>query len=150
MSIDGLSVTLQSSASSVSSVVELSSHHYNARGPISLRAGARLGAYEIVAPLGAGGMGEVYRARDTKLNREAAITIVPEALASDPVALARFQNEAQAVAALSHPNILEILDFGIDGGIPYAVMKLLDGGTLRARLSEGALPPRKAVEYATL
>ena len=116
---------------------------------MSLRAGARLGAYEIVAPLGAGGMGEVYRARDTKLNREVAIKIVPEALASDPVALARFQNEAQAVAALSHPNILGIFDFGIDGGIPYAVMELLDGGTLRDRLTEGALPSRKAVEYAT-
>ena len=102
---------------------------------MSLRAGARLGAYEIVAPLGAGGMGEVYRARDTKLNREVAIKIVPEALASDPTALARFQTEAQAVAALSHPNILSIFDFGTERGTPYAVMDLLDGETLGETLA---------------
>jgi serine/threonine protein kinase/Tol biopolymer transport system component len=114
-----------------------------------LAVGSRLGAYEIVAPLGSGGMGEVYRARDTKLNRDVAIKIVPEALAADPTALARFQNEAQAVAALSHPNILGIFDVGADRGIPFAVMELLEGETLRERLNQGGLPSRKAIEYAT-
>jgi serine/threonine protein kinase len=76
-----------------------------------LPAGLRLGPYEIVGPLGAGGMGEVYRARDTKLNRDVAIKVLPDALARDPEALARFEREAQAVASLSHPNILAIHDF---------------------------------------
>jgi len=111
--------------------------------------GARLGPYEILAPLGAGGMGEVYRARDPKLNRDVAIKILPEALAADSVALARFEREAQAVAALSHPNILAIFDFGRQGETAYAVMELLEGETLRARLDHGALPVRKAAELAT-
>ena len=110
--------------------------------------GARLGPYEILAALGAGGMGEVYRARDPKLNRDVAIKILPEALAADPAALARFEREAQAVAALSHPNILAIHDFGREGDTAYAVMELLEGETLRARLAHGALPARKAVELA--
>jgi sugar lactone lactonase YvrE len=93
-------------------------------------------------------MGEVYRARDPKLNREVAIKILPEALATDPVALARFEREAQAVAALSHPNILAIFDFGRQGDTAYAVMELLEGETLRARLAHGALPSRKAVDLA--
>jgi len=116
---------------------------------VSLATGTRLGAYEILAPLGAGGMGEVYRARDPKLNRDVAIKILPEALAADPAALARFEREAQAVAALSHPNILAIHDFGRQGEIAYAVMELLEGETLRARLDHGALPARKAAEFAT-
>ena len=115
---------------------------------MSWNPGARLGPYEIVAPLGAGGMGEVYRARDPKLNRDVAIKILPEALATDPAALARFEREAQAVAALSHPNILSIFDFGRQGDTAYAVMELLEGETLRARLAHGALPSRKAVELA--
>jgi len=114
-----------------------------------LSPGARLGPYQILAPLGAGGMGEVYRARDPKLNRDVAIKILPEALAADPVALARFEREAQAVAALSHPNILAIFDFGRQGETAYAVMELLEGETLRARLEHGALPARKAAELAT-
>src|SRR5262245_18531192 len=123
---------------------------YNPRHPsMPLTAGSQIGAYEIVAALGAGGMGEVYRAHDGKLKRDVALKIVPEPLASDPAALARFQNEAQAVAALSHPNILGIFDVGIDRGIPYAAMELLDGATLRERLNDGALPPRKAGDYAT-
>jgi len=116
---------------------------------VSLAPGTRLGSYEVVAPLGAGGMGEVYRARDAKLNRDVAIKILPEALATDPVALARFEREAQAVAALSHPNILAIFDFGRHGETAYAVMELLEGETLRARLEHGALPARKAAELAT-
>src|SRR5260370_9780930 len=95
-----------------------------------LSAGTRLGPYEILCALGAGGMGEVYRARDTKLNREVAIKILPEALASDPVARARFEREAQAVATLSHPNILGISDFDIEHNVPFAAMGLLAGATL--------------------
>jgi eukaryotic-like serine/threonine-protein kinase len=113
-----------------------------------LTLGSRLGPYEVYAPLGAGGMGEVYRARDSKLNRDVAIKILPEALAADPLALARFEREAQAVAALSHPNILAIHDFGREHDTAYAVMELLEGETLRARLAHGALPARKAVELA--
>ncbi len=93
-------------------------------------------------------MGEVYRAHDPKLNRDVAIKILPEALAADPAALARFEREAQAVAALSHPSILAIFDFGRQGDTAYAVMELLEGETLRARLTHGALPSRKAVDLA--
>jgi len=114
---------------------------------MSLPAGSRLGPYEIVSPLGAGGMGEVYRARDTKLDREVAIKVLPEKLAADSTALARFEREAKAVAALSHPNILGIYDLGSDGGVAYAAMELLRGETLRQRLDEGAIPQRKALEY---
>jgi eukaryotic-like serine/threonine-protein kinase len=114
---------------------------------VTLAAGSRLGPYEILSPLGAGGMGEVYRARDTKLDREVAIKVLPENLAADSDALARFEREAKAVAALSHPNILGIYDLGRDGGIAYAAMELLRGETLRERLEEGALPQRKALEY---
>ena len=115
---------------------------------MTLATGTRLGGYEILAPLGAGGMGEVYRARDAKLNRDVAIKILPAALAADPDAQARFQREARAVAALSHPNILGIFDLGVDGGTPYAVTELLEGGTMRERLADGVVSPRKAIEYA--
>jgi eukaryotic-like serine/threonine-protein kinase len=115
---------------------------------MGLTAGTRLGSYEIVGPIGSGGMGEVYKARDTKLNREVAVKVLPGHLAHDPAALARFEREAQAVAALSHPNILAIHDFGSENGIAYAVTELLEGETLRAKLTEGALPVRKAVDYA--
>jgi len=114
---------------------------------VTLAAGSRLGPYEILAPLGAGGMGEVYRARDTKLDREVAIKVLPEKLAQDAAALARFEREAKAVAALSHPNILGIYDLGRDDGVTYAAMELLRGETLRQRLEEGSLPQRKALEY---
>jgi serine/threonine protein kinase len=92
-------------------------------------------------------MGEVYRARDAKLNREVAIKVLPEGLAQDPAALSRFEREAQAVAALSHPNILAIHDFGTQNGIAYAVTELLEGEVLRARLTGGSLPTRKAIDY---
>ena len=115
---------------------------------MTLPAGSRLGPYEIVAPLGAGGMGEVYKARDTRLGRDAAVKVLPERLAGDADALARFEREARAVAALSHPNILGIFDFGTDGTIVYAAMELLEGENLRERLSGGALPQRKAIDYA--
>jgi hypothetical protein len=114
---------------------------------MSLTPGSRLGAYEIIGTLGAGGMGEVYRARDAKLNRDVAIKVLPEGLARDPAALSRFEREAQAVAALSHPNILAIYDFGSAQGVTYAVTELLEGDTLRARLADGALTTRKAIDF---
>ncbi|MEO6222627.1 MAG: protein kinase [Vicinamibacterales bacterium] len=114
---------------------------------MSMQTGSRLGPYQIVAALGAGGMGEVYRARDTKLNRDVAIKVLPAHLAGDDAARARFEREAQSVAALSHPNILALHDFGSDQGIAYAVTELLEGSTLRERMAASPLPPRKAVEY---
>jgi eukaryotic-like serine/threonine-protein kinase len=92
-------------------------------------------------------MGEVYRARDTKLDRDVAIKVLPDLFASDPDRLARFEREAKSVAQLSHPNILAIHDFGREGSSTYAVMELLEGGTLRERLAAGALSVRKAIEY---
>ncbi|HET8946628.1 MAG TPA: protein kinase [Candidatus Polarisedimenticolia bacterium] len=115
---------------------------------MTLPAGSRLGPYEILGPLGAGGMGEVYRARDTRLGRDVAIKILPESLAADPDALARFEREARAVAALSHPNILAIHDFGVEAGRAYTVTELLEGRTLRERLASGPMPLRKATECA--
>jgi Tol biopolymer transport system component len=115
---------------------------------VSLAPGTRLGTFEVVSSLGAGGMGEVYRAHDTKLDRDVAIKILPPALAADPSALARFEREAKAVAALSHPHILAIHDFGRQGATVYAVMELLEGQTLRDRLADGALPVRKAIDIA--
>ncbi len=102
--------------------------------------------FEVVSSIGAGGMGEVYRARDTKLGRDVAIKVLPGDLAANPEALARFEREARAVAQLSHPNILAIYDFGRQGDTAYAVMELLEGETLRARLGNGALPARKAID----
>jgi len=113
-----------------------------------LAPGARLRHYEIVAPLGAGGMGEVYRAHDASLERDVAVKVLPERVAGSADALARFEREAKAVAALSHPNILAIHEFGRQDETAYAVTELLEGETLRHRLAQGALPQRKAVEYA--
>jgi eukaryotic-like serine/threonine-protein kinase len=110
-------------------------------------AGHRLGPYEILSPIGFGGMGEVYKARDTRLGREVAVKVLPPHAADSAEALARFEREAQAVAALSHPHILAIHDFGRDGGVAYCVTELLEGETLRERLEASAIPPRKAVDY---
>ncbi|MEO8190043.1 MAG: protein kinase [Acidobacteriota bacterium] len=115
---------------------------------MTVRAGDWLGPYEILSPLGAGGMGEVYRARDAKLDREVAIKVLPSNLSNDPEALARFEREAKAVAALSHPNILAIHDFGTHEGTAYAVMELLEGETLRGKLVAGLIPQKQAVDYA--
>jgi len=115
---------------------------------MTLAAGSRLGPYEILGPLGAGGMGEVYRARDSKLRREVAIKVLPQSLTGDPEALGRFEREALAVAALSHPNILSIFDFGTQDGIAYAVTELLEGETLRGRLDSGPISQKQAVDYA--
>jgi len=116
---------------------------------MTLSAGTKLGPYEILSPLGAGGMGEVYRAKDTRLHRDVAIKVLPSRVAEDTDALARFEREAKAVAALSHPNILALHDVGRADGVAYAVTELLEGETLREALSTGPLSPRKTVEYAT-
>ncbi len=110
--------------------------------------GRTLGAYNVQAMIGAGGMGEVYRARDPRLGRDVAIKVLPPHLATSPEALARFEREARAVAALTHPNILSIHEFGTDQGVAYAVMELLDGETLRERIARGRLPWRKAAGFA--
>ncbi|HKI85237.1 MAG TPA: serine/threonine-protein kinase, partial [Thermoanaerobaculia bacterium] len=117
-------------------------------GAMTLAAGTRLGPYEILSPLGAGGMGEVYRARDTKLGREVAIKVLPQGLADDADRLARFEREARLLASLHHPYILSILDFGRERGTTYAVTELLEGETLRTRLVKGSLPFSKTLEYA--
>ena len=115
---------------------------------MSLIAGTRLGPYEVVAPLGAGGMGEVYRARDPRLGREVAIKVLPGGLAEDAERLRRFEQEARAVGALNHPYILAVFDTGSHEGSPYVVSELLEGQTLRDRLTSGPLAVRKAVEIA--
>ena len=116
---------------------------------MALSAGTRLGPYEILAPIGAGGMGEVYKARDTRLSREVAVKILPAAFSADADRLRRFEQEARAASALNHPNILTIHDIGTQDGAPYVVSELLEGETLRERLSSGALASRRAVDYAT-
>ena len=113
---------------------------------MALARGMQLGRYEILAPLGRGGMGEVYRAKDANLGREVAIKVLPEHFSQDATALKRFEKESRAVAALSHPSILEIHDSGTDQGISYAVMELLEGETLRTRLSGSPIAHRKAFE----
>ena len=114
---------------------------------MALASGTKLGPYEIVAPLGAGGMGEVYRARDTRLGRDVALKILPESLASQSDRLRRFEQEARAVAALNHPNILAVFDIGQHEGWPFLVSELLEGETLRALLDGGAVPQRKTIEF---
>jgi len=116
---------------------------------VILAAGSRLGPYEVVAPLGAGGMGEVYRARDARLGRDVAIKVLTERLVGDREHRTRFEREARAVAAVSHPNILAIHDFGEQDGLFYAVTELLQGETLRQRVLRERLSWRRAVEIAT-
>ena len=113
---------------------------------MAITTGSRLGAYEILGPLGAGGMGEVYRARDSRLQRDVAIKVLPAAFAVDPERLARFEQEARAAAALDHPNILAVHDLGQHDGAPFIVTELLDGMSLREALLGGALPARKAID----
>ncbi|HZQ95881.1 MAG TPA: protein kinase [Candidatus Sulfotelmatobacter sp.] len=115
---------------------------------MSLASGTKVGPYEIVAPLGAGGMGEVYRARDPRLQREVAIKILPGFVSQDSDRLRRFEQEARAVGALNHPNILAVYDVGTHDGSPYLVTELLEGSSLRTRLTSGPLPARKASDYA--
>jgi serine/threonine protein kinase len=115
---------------------------------MALVSGTKLGPFEIQSPLGAGGMGEVYRARDTRLGRDVAIKVLPESFASDADRLRRFEQEARAIAALNHPNILAVHDIGVQDGIRYIVTELLEGQSLREQLNDGALPFRKALDYA--
>src|SRR5438128_6660889 len=114
---------------------------------MALTSGSKLGPYEVQSPLGAGGMGEVYRARDTRLGRNVALKILPESFARDTDRLHRFEQEARAVAALNHPNILAIFDTGQDNGSPFLVSELLEGETLRMVLDRGAMPQRKVIDY---
>jgi serine/threonine protein kinase/Tfp pilus assembly protein PilF len=116
---------------------------------VGLAAGTRLGPFEIVAALGAGGMGEVYRARDTRLDRTVALKILPERVARDPESRGRFEREARAIAALNHPHICTLFDVGCHDGIDFLVMEYLDGETLAARLARGALSVAEAIRYAT-
>ena len=116
---------------------------------MSLPSGTRLGPYEIVAPLGAGGMGEVYRAHDSRLGREVAVKVLPPGFSVDAERLRRFEQEARATGALNHPNILGVYDTGTYEGAPYVVSELLEGETLRARIGNSPLPQRKVIDYAS-
>jgi len=112
--------------------------------------GTRLGPYEIQSLIGSGGMGEVYRARDSRLNRDVAVKVVPDIFAGDPDRLRRFEHEARATGQISHPNIVAIYDVGTgeEGGLPYIVTELLEGQDLREIVDNGPIPPRKAIDYA--
>src|SRR5512134_2867033 len=111
-----------------------------------LATGSRIGPYEILARLGAGGMGEVFRARDTRLGREVAIKALPASFAGDAERLARFEREARSLAALNHPNIAAIYGLEDSGGAPHLVLELVEGETLARRLGRGPLPVREALE----
>src|SRR5437867_1873229 len=113
-----------------------------------LNPGDRLGPYEVVSPLGAGGMGEVYRGRDPRIGRDVAIKVLPESFAKDSDRLMRFEREARAAGVLNHPNVVVVYDVGEKDGSPYIVSELLEGETLRSRLSGGPLPVVTALDYA--
>ena len=115
---------------------------------MTLQSGTRLGPYEIVTVLGAGGMGEVYKARDTRLGREVAVKTLPSLAASDPERRARFEQEARSASALNHPNIITVLDIGDAGGTSYIAMEYVEGRTVRELLAAGALTPRKVLDIA--
>src|SRR4030088_2917127 len=114
---------------------------------MALTSGTKLGPYEIVAPLGAGGMGEVYRARDTRLDRIVAIKILPSHLSENPEAKQRFDREARTISSLNHPNICSLYDVGHQDGIDYLVMEYLEGETLADRLRKGPLPVEQVLKY---
>src|SRR5499433_3674846 len=114
-----------------------------------LQAGERLGPYEVVTPLGAGGMGEVYRGRDTRLGRDVALKVLPEALAEDRDRLSRFEREARAASALNHPNIVTIHEIGREGDTAYIAMELVDGRTLRELTVSGPMPLRRILAIAS-
>src|SRR6202167_4358647 len=115
---------------------------------MALSPGTKLGPYEIQSLLGAGGMGEVYRARDTRLGRDVAIKVLPEALANDGDRLRRFEQGARTNAEMNHPHILGLHDIGAHHGAPFLVSEFLEGQTLRETLVSGPLPVRRAIEYA--
>jgi serine/threonine protein kinase len=111
---------------------------------MAIAPGTRLGPYEVTALIGAGAMGEVYRARDSRLARDVAIKVLPASFATDAERLQRFETEARAAGALNHPNIVAVYDLGVADGVPYVVEELLDGETLRQALARGPLPARRA------
>src|SRR5215831_17812435 len=114
---------------------------------MTLSAGTRLGPYEVLAPLGAGGMGEVYRAKDTRLGREVAIKVLPAGLSTDPERLKRFEREARSASSLNHPNIVTIYEIGSEGGVSYIAMELVKGEPLRSEVAGGeALPVRQVLQ----
>src|SRR5262245_50387967 len=115
---------------------------------MTLAADTRLGPYEILSAIGAGGMGEVYRARDARLGRDVAIKVLPASLSADTDRLRGFEQEARAAGALNHPAITAVFDIGTHEGSLYVVSELLEGETLRARLAPGPLPPRRAADFA--
>jgi serine/threonine protein kinase len=115
---------------------------------MSLSAGTRLGPYEILAPIGAGGMGEVYKARDTRLDRTVAIKVLPEHRSASPQARERFEREAKAISSLSHPHICPLYDIGNQDGTDYLVMEYLEGQTLASRLKKTPLPADQVLQYA--
>jgi serine/threonine protein kinase len=115
---------------------------------MSLSPGVRLGPYEVTGPIGAGGMGEVYKARDTRLDRTVAIKVLPAQFAADPLFRERFEREAKAISQLSHPHICTLHDVGREDGIDYLVMEYLEGQSLAHRLYKGALPLDQALRYA--
>src|SRR6516162_11948231 len=115
---------------------------------MSLVSGSRFGSYEIVTLLGSGGMGEVYRARDTKLGRDVALKVLPDSLAPDPERLARFEREAHLLAALNHPSIAHIHGFEDSTGTAALVMELVDGPTLADRIAQGPMPLEEALPIA--
>src|SRR5437867_10132653 len=110
--------------------------------------GQRIAQFKITGRIGQGGMGEVFRARDTRLNRDVAVKVLPRDFVADADRLRRFEQEAKTLAALNHPNVLTIHDAGVHEGAPYLVSELLEGKTLREEMNGGALPVRKATEYA--
>ncbi len=113
---------------------------------MTIAAGTKLGPYEIIAPIGAGGMGEVYRARDTRLDRTVAVKVLPSHLSENPEAKQRFDREARAISSLNHPNICTLFDVGHQDGVDYLVMEYLDGETLADRLAKGALPTEQVLK----
>src|SRR5262249_51570219 len=127
---------------------EGSGRKLQSRNSMVITPGTRFGPYEILAFIGAGGMGEVYRARDPRLTREVAIKVLPATFSSDAERLRRFEQEARAAGVLNHPNITAVHDFGTHEGSPYVVQELLEGETLRSILATGGLSPRKATDYA--
>ncbi len=116
---------------------------------MTLESGKRLGPYEVLAPLGAGGMGEVYRARDTRLSREVAIKVLPAEVASDPSRLKRFENEARSASSLNHPSIVTIYEIGQADSVSYIAMELVEGKTLRELVAAGALPVKKLLQIGS-
>src|SRR5262249_1150232 len=119
------------------------------RAVMTLSVGTRLGPYEVLSPLGAGGMGEVYKAKDPRLGREVAVKVLPASFSEDADRLRRFEQEAKAAGVLNHPNITAVYDLGPGGGSPYVGQELVEGETLRAALAGGRFSPRKAIEYGS-